>query len=141
MTWRSVASGTPQRRRNAACLPKFQQTVARRQRYAEVRGKLAAGEVSSINDFITYNLDIEQFAQDVIDNTDSPDLLRAFWKALTELTVLDPTVGSGAFLFAALNILESLYEASLERMEAFIGDSDRAGGSVAEVQRLPRGIE
>lgn len=107
----------------------WRETVARHQRYAEVHGKLAKGEVNTINDFITYNLNIEQFAQDGIENTDSPDLLRAFWKALTELTVLDPTVGSGAFLFAALNILESLYEVCLERMEAFISDSDRAGGS------------
>ena len=33
-----------------------------------------------------------------------PELLRAFWKAINEVTVLDLTCGSGAFLFAALNI-------------------------------------
>ena len=36
------------------------------------------------------------------------------------MTVLDPTCGSGAFLFAALNILEPLYEACLERMATFV---------------------
>ncbi|MDQ2946619.1 MAG: putative DNA binding domain-containing protein, partial [Acidobacteriota bacterium] len=36
-----------------------------------------------------------------------------------------PTCGSGAFLFAALNILEPLYESCLERMEAFIADDER----------------
>ena len=36
------------------------------------------------------------------------------------MKVLDPTCGSGAFLFAALNILEPLYEACLNRMEAFV---------------------
>jgi hypothetical protein len=43
----------------------------------------------------------------------------AFWNAIT---VLDPTGGSGAFIFAALNILEPLYEACLDRMEAFLAE-------------------
>ncbi|MGH3148274.1 MAG: Eco57I restriction-modification methylase domain-containing protein, partial [Rubrobacter sp.] len=34
--------------------------------------------------------------------------------------VLDPACGSGAFLFAALNVLEPLYEACLERMQRFV---------------------
>ena len=40
----------------------WREHVARRQRYEEVRAKLVAGEVTSINDLITYNLDIEKFA-------------------------------------------------------------------------------
>ncbi|MGF1541253.1 MAG: hypothetical protein ACFCU5_12515 [Pleurocapsa sp.] len=36
--------------------------------------------------------------------------------------ILDPTCGSGAFLFAALNILEPLYEACLERMQIFLDE-------------------
>ena len=71
---------------------------------------------------LRYNLDIHQFAQDVIENCEGPELLRAFWKAITQVTILDPTCGSGAFLFAALNILEPLYEACLDRMEVFLGE-------------------
>ena len=78
--------------------------------------------ISDINDFITLNLDIRQFAQDVIVNCEGPDLLMAFWQAITAITVLDPTGGSGAFIFAALNILEPLYEACLDRMEAFLAE-------------------
>ena len=77
-------------------------------------------EIRDINDLITYNLDIRQFAQDVIENCEGPELLRAFWKAITQVTILDPTCGSGAFLFAALNILEPLYEACLDRMQVFL---------------------
>jgi hypothetical protein len=102
----------------------WREVVARRQRYEEVRAKLAAGEVLQINDLITYNLDIRQFAQDVIASCEDPELLRAFWRAIESVTVLDPTVGSGAFLFAALNVLEPLYEACLERMQAFVDDLD-----------------
>lgn len=75
-----------------------------------------------INDLITLNLDIRQFAQDVIDGCEGPDLLRALWHAIEKVTILDPTCGSGAFLFAALNILEPLYEACLDRMEAMLSD-------------------
>ncbi|MFO0156194.1 MAG: Eco57I restriction-modification methylase domain-containing protein [Alphaproteobacteria bacterium] len=104
----------------------WREVVARRSRYVELRQKLAAGEVREINDLVTLNLDIRQFAQDVIERCEGPDLLRAFWKATEGVTVLDPTCGSGAFLFAALNILEPLYEACLSRMEAFVADLDRA---------------
>jgi hypothetical protein len=98
----------------------WREVVGRRQRYEEVRKKIAAGEVRQVNDFITLNLDLRQFAQDVIQNCEGPDLLMAFWQAITSITVLDPTGGSGAFIFAALNILEPLYEACLDRMEAFL---------------------
>ncbi|TPK57424.1 MULTISPECIES: DNA methyltransferase [unclassified Mesorhizobium] len=105
----------------------WREVVARRTRYAEVRAKLATGGVREINDLITLNLDIRQFAQDVIERCEGPDLLRAFWKAIEGVTVLDPTCGSGAFLFAALNILEPLYETCLDRMEAFVADLERSG--------------
>ena len=100
----------------------WREVVARWQRYETVRAKLANGEVRDINDLITYNLNIRQFAQDVIENCEGPELLRAFWKAITEVTILDPTCGSGAFLFAALNILEPLYEACLDRMQVFLDE-------------------
>ena len=100
----------------------WREVVARRQRYEEVRHKLAHGEVREINDFITLNLDLRQFAQDVIGNCEGPDLLMAFWQAISSITVLDPTGGSGAFIFAALNILEPLYEGCLDRMEGFLAE-------------------
>ena len=104
----------------------WREHVARRQRCLELRQKLAAGEVHQINDLITFNLNIRQFAADTIAACDRPELLRAFYQAISTVTVLDPTCGSGAFLFAALNILEPLYEACLDRMTAFVDDFDRA---------------
>jgi hypothetical protein len=105
----------------------WREVVARRKRYKEVRAKLTNGEIQDINDLITYNLNIRQFAQDVIENCESPELLRAFWHAIEEVSILDLTCGSGAFLFAALNILEPLYEACLERMEVFLDELERSG--------------
>ena len=104
----------------------WREHVARRRRYEEIRAKLVAGEVTSINDLITYNLDIETFAQDVIAGSEGPELIRAFWKAISQVSILDPTCGSGAFLFAALNILEPIYTACLEAMEGFLDDLRRS---------------
>lgn len=95
----------------------WRETVARRQRHAEIRAKIEEGEIADIHDFITYNLDIRLFAEDVIRKSDDSRFILHFYNALREVTVLDPTCGSGAFLFAALNILEPLYEACLDRME------------------------
>ena len=103
----------------------WREVVARRQRYQEVRTKLEFGEVRQINDLVTLNLDIEQFARDVIAQSEGPELLRAFWHAIRDVSVLDPTCGSGAFLFAALNILEPLYTACLAGMQGFLDDLDR----------------
>jgi len=100
----------------------WRETIARWQRYFEVRQKIENGEVQSINDLITYNLNIRQFAQDVIETWEGPELIRAIYNAITQITVLDPTVGSGAFLFSALNILEPLYEACIDRMQNFVDE-------------------
>lgn len=86
----------------------------------EVRQKLRNGEVRQINDLITYNLHIRRFAEDAIAGCVSPELLLALYETISQVSVLDPTCGSGAFLFAALNILEPLYDACLNRMQWFI---------------------
>jgi hypothetical protein len=104
----------------------WREHVARRRRYQEIFAKLAAGEVTSINDLITYNLNIEKFALDVVANSEGSELVNAFWKAIASVSVLDPTCGSGAFLFAALNILQPLYSACLEAMEGFLDDLKRS---------------
>ncbi len=109
------------------CLPTeiWREVVDRRKRYEEVKAKIEKGEVTAINDFITLNLNIRQFTQDVIENSNDIDFIRAFYKALNSVTIIDPTCGSGAFLFAAMNILEPLYHACIMRMRTFTEDEDR----------------
>jgi len=136
----------------------WREYVERRARCLAMREKLAAGEVKSADDLITLNLDIRQFMQDVIDTCTGTDLLRAVWQAIVGrvperanekfrhgITILDPTCGSGAFLFAALGVLEPLYEACLERMEGFVEDAKKLGKTgeadfakvLAEVEKHP----
>lgn len=97
----------------------WRETIERLQRYNSIKTKIEKGEITEINDFITYNLDIRQFVQDFLAQTDDHKFVLHFYHALQRVTILDPTCGSGAFLFAALNILEPLYEACIDRMQAW----------------------
>lgn len=97
----------------------WRETIERLQRCEHILHKISAGELIEINDFITYNLDIRQFVQDILTNTPNHKLVAHFYHALQQVTILDPTCGSGAFLFAAMNILEPLYEVCIERMQEF----------------------
>ncbi|MCM1491488.1 MAG: SAM-dependent methyltransferase [Muribaculum sp.] len=96
----------------------WRETIERLQRCGTIIEKISKGEITSINDFITYNLDIRQFAQDILAKADH-HFAGWFYHALQKVTILDPTCGSGAFLFAALNILEPLYEICIDRMQDF----------------------
>ena len=121
----------------------WREYVDRRTRCLAARDELASGAVKSTDDLISLNLDIRQFMQDVVDTCTGPNLLRAVWQAIVGrmlehaneqirhgITILDPTCGSGAFLFAALNVLEPLYETCLDRMEDFVEDARKLDKSV-----------
>lgn len=105
----------------------WREAIDRHQRYRTLKSKLATGGIHEVSDLVTLNLNIRQFALDVVQFSEGPELLRALWKAILSVSVLDPTCGSGAFLFAALNILKPLYEACLLRMDGFIEDMEAAG--------------
>ena len=111
----------------------WREVIARRQRHQEILKKIKTGKITAIEDVITYNLDIRQFAQDAIQYAESPDLVRAFWKGISSIKILDPACGSGAFLFAALGILYDLYDACLERMEQFVNDTPASKGGRAQL--------
>ena len=97
----------------------WRETIERLQRYNNIKEKITKGEITNINDFITYNLNIRQFVTDYLANTQDHLFVKHFYHALQHVTILDPTCGSGAFLFAALNILEPLYEVCINRMQEF----------------------
>lgn len=97
----------------------WRETIERLQRCGNILKKIKGGEITEINDFITYNLDIRSFAQDLLVGTQNHKLVSHFYHALQSVTILDPTCGSGAFLFAAMNILEPLYEVCIDRMQEF----------------------
>ena len=103
----------------------WRETVERLQRYENIRQKIEGGEIKEINDFITYNLDIRNFVYDYLQNTEDHLFVKHFYSALQNVSILDPTCGSGAFLFAALNILEPLYEICITRMQEWNAENSK----------------
>jgi len=102
-----------------------QEYAIRRTYYTQVKARILSGKITSINDLITYNLDIRLLALDAITYCKEPNLLRAFYNSIRHITILDPTCGSGAFLLAALDILAPLYAACLDRMQTMMEDDDQ----------------
>lgn len=67
----------------------WREVIERRKRYVEVINRIESGAITHINDFITYNLNIRQFAQDLLTDTDDPKLIMRFYQALNTVTILD----------------------------------------------------
>ncbi len=117
----------------------WRETIARFQRHQEIIDKLQGGGITSFNDFITYNLNTPKIAYDFLNTTDDKRFVEVFYNELRKVTILDPTCGSGAFLFAALNLLEPLYEVCISRMEEFNAQDPNAfKGQLAEIKNKYR---
>jgi len=105
--------------------------TARASRYAQIRQDAADGKIAQVNDLITYNLDILTYADDAIAQMNERALFVFYFECLQKVTVLDPTCGSGAFLFAALNILLPLYQACINRIRHFAAHAPRVRAGIA----------
>ncbi len=99
----------------------WREHVARRQRCHDLRRRLRGGHVRSIADLIAGNVDLPRLVDDLLGRTTDAGLLVAVWGALRTMSVLDPTCGTGAFLFAALRTLEPVHATCLLRMEELLG--------------------
>ena len=69
----------------------WREVVDRRNRYTEVKSKIDKGDIQQINDFITYNLNIRQFAQT------TPNCSNTFTKHSTALPLLTQRVAQVRF--------------------------------------------
>lgn len=101
------------------CLPDetWVEVFARRERVDDLRKKLIRSEVSEVNDLITLNLNSERLLADTIASIKDQPALESLWDKVSNLKVIDPTCGSGAFLFSALEILEVVYGNILDALE------------------------
>jgi hypothetical protein len=103
----------------------YREVIERRKRFIDLKQRIAEGKINNIDDFITYNLDIRQFVQDILEETSDYEFIKFFYKAIESVKILDPTCGSGAFLFSAMNILEALYESCINRMIEFVSIAEK----------------
>lgn len=90
----------------------------RRERVESLRERIVAGTVASVNDLITDNLNGQLLLTDVIDRLSDGTQINGLFKQITSLSVFDPTCGSGAFLFAALEVLEDIYDHIIDAARA-----------------------
>ncbi|MBA3946275.1 MAG: SAM-dependent methyltransferase [Herpetosiphonaceae bacterium] len=93
--------------------------AARQARKNQLIADGQAGKIATINEAITANLNLEAMAFDLVPFLNARQLW-SFYTTLSSLSILDPTCGSGAFLFAAIKILKPLYEQALDRMALLV---------------------
>ena len=114
----------------------WREVVERRKRYEEVREKMVHGsnyfDQRSRLPIISIFASLLRMSSPTVKGS---DLLLAFYESIEKVTVLDPTCGSGAFLFAALNILKPLYEACLVRMQNFVDERDQLDKAIEPHKR------
>jgi len=94
--------------------------IARRTQTAEILARLQRGEREGLDRLTTWNVNQQLLALETLQNCRQPEFLLDFYESLRQLTVLDPTCGSGAFLLAAISQLKPLYTACLALMEQFL---------------------
>lgn len=95
---------------------------------------LRDGGIMSASDAVTANVALAQFAVDAILDIGDPRTALSVLDLLQDLRIVDPACGSGAFLFAALNVLEELYEAVI----TVLRDLPAGGDAGCEKRRAAR---
>ena len=93
------------------------ETIDRHRHYRELKKRVAEGEIHTVDDAITANLDLRTLITDFLGMLTPIESVESAYRTLQKITILDPTCGSGAFLFAALDILADCYKALIDRAE------------------------
>jgi len=100
------------------------ETIDRHRHYRELRKRVSEGKIHTVDDAITANLDLRTLVIDFLGMLTPIESVKSAYQTLQKITILDPTCGSGAFLFAALDILADCYKTLLDRAEELsIGDT------------------
>ena len=93
---------------------RWREVLERRNKVSQLTQSLGAHQNLTVDELITANLDLLTFTLDNLDNIEDPTVLTKIWDCLTDVRVIDPTCGSGAFLFAALHLLSAVYAKLVE---------------------------
>lgn len=93
----------------------WREVIARRDRYNGLIDMIRSGDVRAADTAIELNLDLRTVVVDHILSVGTSAELRQVYGELRQFAVLDPTCGSGAFLFAALDELADFYRAIVQR--------------------------
>lgn len=102
----------------------WREVIARRTRVDEILHGIHRG-MATFERLVTWNLDLPLLARHALSTCQQPEVLQACYQSLRQLSVLDPTCGSGAFLCAVVPLLQDLYAVCLTRMEELFTARDR----------------
>ncbi len=116
------------------CLPgeTWLDVIERRQQVDRLVTFLQEGNVGDVRELITNNIDIRSLLCDSIRSLTDPDDVLTAWNETSQVTVLDPTCGSGAFLFAALDVLDEIYGVILDTVELHVRSGSTRAHEVLE---------
>lgn len=87
--------------------------------------KLLCQKFENFNEFdvsqiIQANLNLSSLLCDIISSTDNIEFVKTIYELTSTIKILDPTVGSGAFLFSSLNTLLPIVKACVSRFDEFL---------------------
>jgi hypothetical protein len=103
---------------------RWRETLDRLKFTQEVAGRIRGGTVTSCADALDLNLDLTTLLVDWVASFSEAEHIGHVWKTLITLNVLDPTCGSGAFLFAAMDVLEEVYEVTIRRASEILEEGN-----------------
>jgi hypothetical protein len=113
---------------------RWRELLDRREFVDRLVAQLARGDVRDCPAAVSLNLDLQVLAIDWIASLAEEEQVFEAYQVLKSTRILDPTCGSGAFLFAALDLLEELYSVMLARAEVLAGkDRGATGGRLQEM--------
>jgi hypothetical protein len=95
----------------------WREVIARRERVDEILASVRQHSPATLARLVSWNLNQPLLTLETLLTCQQPETLQACYQSLRQLSVLDPTCGSGAFLCATLPLLQDLYAACLARME------------------------
>lgn len=111
---------------------RWRETLDRLNFVEEVAGRIRSGTVTSSAEAIDLNLDLTTLLVDWIASFSDAEHIGHVWKTLITLNVLDPTCGSGAFLFAAMDVLEEIYEVTIRRASEILEEGEDSSEGVLQ---------
>ena len=95
---------------------RWREVLERRGKVLWLEQHLSSHQNLNVDELISSNLDLLTFTLDNLNDIDDPKELTQIWGCLTDIRVIDPTCGSGAFLFAALHLLSAVYAKLVEKL-------------------------
>lgn len=108
------------------CLPgeTWVEMFDRREKVDELLSDCSVGKVVRVDDLVTHNLDGQRLIGDGISLIEEKTQAEELWNKVSKISVLDPTCGSGAFLFTAMELLEDVYATILDKLEELDNNSE-----------------